>query len=109
MTVLSMIFVIMNPVTVVTTKVWRRLTALAAAAFVGGCNTPPALETTVVTGTAATEPVPTPDPFLTAKAKETGGDFGKLSAADQKKLNDMTHRHGVWALQSAAPCPCVIS
>lgn len=45
------------------------------------------------------------DPFLSAKAKETGGDFSRLSSADQAKVDAMTHGHGAQALRAALPMP----
>jgi hypothetical protein len=50
----------------------------------------------------------TADNFLARKAKESGGDFSKLSPADQKKAQELTQGHGPEALrgmarQSSAP------
>jgi len=47
-------------------------------------------------------PIPTPDPWLQSKVKESNGDFSKLSSADQARLNTMTHGHGAEAIRAAS-------
>ncbi len=47
----------------------------------------------------------TADNFLAQKAKETGGDFSKLSPADQKKAQELTQGHGPEALRGLAAHP----
>jgi hypothetical protein len=45
----------------------------------------------------------TADNFLAQKAKESGGDFNKLSPADQKRVQELTQGHGPQALRGMAP------
>jgi len=41
--------------------------------------------------------------FLTQKAKESGGDFNKLSVEDQAKVQKLTLGHGPQAIRGRAP------
>jgi hypothetical protein len=40
--------------------------------------------------------------YLTQKARESGGDFNKLSPEDQKRVQSMTQGHGPQAIRSRA-------
>jgi hypothetical protein len=62
---------------------------LAKANFASGPKEPPAGPPTAQTN------------WVEQKAKETGGDFAKLSAEDRQKIEQMTMGHGQMALKQA--------
>lgn len=58
--------------------------------FVSGCEQAPK------------EDKNTTQDFLTQKAKESGGDFSKLSPEDQKKVQERTQGHGPAVIRARA-------
>jgi hypothetical protein len=64
----------------------------AALSFAGGCRTSPVGNRRNRT-----------NEFLTQKAKESGGDFSKLSVEDQTKAQRLTLGHGPEAIRARAP------
>jgi hypothetical protein len=67
------------------------LLVASAALVLPGCGPRPAVTSRKVS-----------EDFLTQKARESGGDFNRLSPEDQKRVQSMTQGHGVQAIRGRA-------